>query len=201
MGVAMASGASRQRLSSAQRRELILDSAIRQFAERGYEAVGMRDLAGDVGLSAPGIYRHFSSKEELLVKIFDRLSDRLVDAMRSADRTPDPATGLASLIRSHIGQSIEHSNVMSILYFMADRLPPEERERFQKVSRSYLDAWVARLRQIRPELSHDSARISVHAAFGLLNSLGYHSVRLPDRSLVRHLTEMVRGALHLPPST
>jgi AcrR family transcriptional regulator len=47
-------------------RRRILDAATALFAERGYEATGMRDLAESIGMSAPAIYHYFESKEALM---------------------------------------------------------------------------------------------------------------------------------------
>ena len=44
----------------------ILESAARQFAESGYSAVSMRDVAGKVGTTPANIYYHFQNKEGLI---------------------------------------------------------------------------------------------------------------------------------------
>ncbi len=44
----------------------ILESAAKQFAENGYSAVSMRDVAGKVGTTPANIYYHFQSKEGLI---------------------------------------------------------------------------------------------------------------------------------------
>lgn len=53
------------RRSSAQVRELILASARRLFASRGFTGVGTRDIAADAGVTPAAIFRHFGSKEGL----------------------------------------------------------------------------------------------------------------------------------------
>lgn len=52
------------RLSSQQRRAVILDSAARLFAERGYHAASISEIARMAGITKPVIYHHFSSKQE-----------------------------------------------------------------------------------------------------------------------------------------
>ena len=54
-----------RRLSAAERRRTILDAALRLFAERGYEAASMDDIAAEAGITVAVIYSHFDSKEEL----------------------------------------------------------------------------------------------------------------------------------------
>lgn len=44
-------------------------SIAKAFAARGYHAVGMRDLAGELGLNPGTLYHHFPSKDEALLAI------------------------------------------------------------------------------------------------------------------------------------
>ncbi|GAA5154204.1 MULTISPECIES: TetR/AcrR family transcriptional regulator [Amycolatopsis] len=57
----------------ARRREILL-AALRAFAEQGFRATSMREIAEMVGLSQAGLLHHFSSKEELLEEVL-RLRD------------------------------------------------------------------------------------------------------------------------------
>ena len=47
----------------------ILATARAEFGRRGYEATGMRDIAAEAGLATPALYRHFPSKEAILLSI------------------------------------------------------------------------------------------------------------------------------------
>jgi AcrR family transcriptional regulator len=60
------------RLSPADRQEMILTEAVRFFAEHGFEAL-TRDLAKRIGVSQALIYRYFSTKEELIDQVYQRL--------------------------------------------------------------------------------------------------------------------------------
>lgn len=57
----------------ARRREILL-AALHAFAEQGFRATSMREIAEMVGLSQAGLLHHFSSKEELLEEVL-RLRD------------------------------------------------------------------------------------------------------------------------------
>ncbi len=52
--------------TSPTRRELILESAIRLFRTNGYDATGIDEIGAAAGITGPGVYRHFSSKQEIL---------------------------------------------------------------------------------------------------------------------------------------
>jgi AcrR family transcriptional regulator len=54
--------------NAAATREAILSSAIRNFARAGYDGVGVREIAGDAGVTAMLVNRYFGSKEELFAE-------------------------------------------------------------------------------------------------------------------------------------
>src|SRR3954468_9492481 len=66
-------------------REAVLDTAIRLLDAEGVEALTMRRLASELGVSAVAPYRHFHSKDELLMVLVDRLAARLVYPPRPQD--------------------------------------------------------------------------------------------------------------------
>jgi AcrR family transcriptional regulator len=52
------------------KRERIKEQAIRLFAERGVDAVSVRDIASACDMKAPNLYAHFASKEDLVFDLF-----------------------------------------------------------------------------------------------------------------------------------
>lgn len=52
-------------------RAAILDAARERFARESYDDVGMRDIAGDVGVDAALVSRYFGSKEDLFEMVLD----------------------------------------------------------------------------------------------------------------------------------
>lgn len=57
--------------NAAATRAAILAAASERFARESYDDVGMRDVAGDVGVDAALVSRYFGSKEELFVSVLD----------------------------------------------------------------------------------------------------------------------------------
>lgn len=67
----------RPRMSRADREQQMLDVAEEVFAERGYGAVSMEEIAERVGLSKPMLYEYFGSKEGLLLGVVRRARGEL----------------------------------------------------------------------------------------------------------------------------
>jgi AcrR family transcriptional regulator len=57
----------------------ILDEATRQVAVRGLTAASLGDLAGAVGLSKSGLFKHFESKEAMQLAIIERVQEQFSD--------------------------------------------------------------------------------------------------------------------------
>ncbi len=78
---------------SSKRRELILaellDKATELFAEKGYEATSLQDIAVAVGVSRPALYHYLRSKEDLLVMLAKQMSHKLAELLEQLRRRPD----------------------------------------------------------------------------------------------------------------
>jgi AcrR family transcriptional regulator len=75
----------------------LLAAARQILDENGLQAVGLRETARRVGVSATAAYRHFTSKEDLLASVAAEGFHELAAAMQSATRGANPLTraGLA----------------------------------------------------------------------------------------------------------
>lgn len=70
--------------STAATRATVVDSACALFADRGYRGTSMKDIAEALGVSAPGLYNHVASKQEILYAIMDKAMDRAIAALDEA---------------------------------------------------------------------------------------------------------------------
>jgi AcrR family transcriptional regulator len=87
----MATGAPKSRIPGAQRRELVIDSALAEFAAIGYEAASIGRIATAAGVSRTVLYDHFPSKlalfTDLLATEQQELLAYLSDALESEGST------------------------------------------------------------------------------------------------------------------
>ena len=66
------------RMTGQERRAQLLDVGRRVFAERGYEAASIEEIANRGGVSKPVVYEHFGGKEGLYAVVVDRETQRLL---------------------------------------------------------------------------------------------------------------------------
>ncbi|WP_258052547.1 TetR family transcriptional regulator [Streptomyces sp. Ru73] len=75
----------------------VLSAAIGLFVETGYHGATVREIAARAGMSVPGVYHHYPSKQHLLVATLDLTMDELLWRVRAARRegaTPARRTAL-----------------------------------------------------------------------------------------------------------
>jgi TetR/AcrR family transcriptional regulator, cholesterol catabolism regulator len=105
------------------RRQQLLDVAARLFRERGYHVTSMRDIAHEVGMLSGSIYYHFSSKEELLLAVYEeglRHIAEQVDAAVAERNTPWER--LEAGCAAHLEALLELSDYTQVMIRV---LPPE----------------------------------------------------------------------------
>ena len=69
--------------------EDIVEAAVSLADARGPASVTMRSVADRVGLSAPGLYRHVASREEMIGLMVDRISSQVVHPPATGDWVGD----------------------------------------------------------------------------------------------------------------
>ena len=74
------------RMSADAKRRVILDAAVRVFAERGYNTARVSDIADEAGVAYGLMYHYFGSKDEVLDTLFLDRWNVLLDAIREVDR-------------------------------------------------------------------------------------------------------------------
>ncbi len=73
-----------RRLPADQRREQLLEVALRLFAGRGFAATTMDDIASAAGVTKPLLYQHFDSKRALYLELVDSVARDLLVAINDA---------------------------------------------------------------------------------------------------------------------
>ena len=73
-------------------REKIMDVALHMFSERGYEAVSIRDICGEVGIKESTLYYHFKNKKDILDSLVEKFRSHIDGLLTHVDKiTEKPA--------------------------------------------------------------------------------------------------------------
>lgn len=94
----------------------IIDAAVLLWAEKGYAASTMRELARRVGMGASSLYGHFRSKEEIAQALYGRLNEQAeTAARRSTGASVSLAAGLAEFLHIKLRILEQHRAVLPTL--------------------------------------------------------------------------------------
>jgi AcrR family transcriptional regulator len=179
------------------RRDRILDAAVELFRDRGFHAAGIDDIGQAAGITGPGVYRHFASKQDLLLALFEQIADSRDRAARAILATTDDAgDALAALVEDHVRFALADRALIAVYLQELRSLPAREGRRIRHRQRRYLDAWTGLVRRLRPTLTGDEALATVHAAINVIHSVAFYESRLPQDRLRTLLRQAALAVLH-----
>ena len=158
-----------------QQRDAILALAARLFAERGYPAASIAQLAAAGGMSKALLYHYYRDKEQLLFDIADRYLDVLqaivaeVEAESARARRP-PAAHLRRLIERFMRQ-YEHAGAQHrVLVQDVKYLSATHCRRLNGKQRAVVDAFARAVAAVAPALSAAGlAKPVTMTLFGMVN--------------------------------
>jgi AcrR family transcriptional regulator len=143
----------------------------------------MADIGAEAGIVGSGIYRHFDSKDAILIALLDQVMGRLqAGAAKILASAPDDHTALSDLVRDHIRVAVQDRSVLAVFHREIHNLPDDDRRRLRRTQRHYIEDWVHVLAPLRRDLADGELRLAVHAAIGAVQStLFYRSGLAPER--------------------
>jgi AcrR family transcriptional regulator len=126
-------------------KQRILDTSITLFAERGFEACTMRDIAAAVGIKAPAIYNHYDSKDDVIAAAMEHILGRFYRIQLAPLEEMPVESWLKQLVRSHVSFQLEfrrlaQANDALLNVPSLDRvLPADVYRRIFRANRSYAE--------------------------------------------------------------
>jgi AcrR family transcriptional regulator len=139
----------------------LLDTAIRLFAARGYQAVSLDDIGAELGLAGPSLYHYYATKSDILVAAF----------ARAAEWLPARTLSLDELVTAYTDLAVRERTLFAVYVWEAVNLPPEAGRRIRSRLDADVQAWCAALGDVRPGLT-DSQRLAlVHAARAVVHDV------------------------------
>lgn len=121
------------------RRQMVIDTAIKIFHQKGYRTATLDDVAHELGLSKAALYHYVSSKEDLLSLIYlQALESYFTSAYEIDGMDLAPPEKLRFLIRHHIQDIVIDNLPMFAVFFSEEnQLPKKQFERIREGKRKY----------------------------------------------------------------
>lgn len=152
----------------------ITAASIELFAEQGYDATSIRDIAARAGVSTAVIYHHLRSKREILLDIMAR-GQGLLDLVvaRAVSGIDDPLVALAHAVQAHVIVSAVNQRTSQVIDREVHRLPAPQRAAVVSARDAYERRFAHLLAVARADgrLADDHPGVSRIALLQLLSSV------------------------------
>lgn len=182
------------------RKQQILEQAVRLFTDRGFHSVKLEDIAEASGVTARALYRHYDNKQALLAAAI-RTGQEQYQSARSlthgeATQTHRPLSAeLPDLISAAIA-----SRALTVLWQREARyLDEAERAEVRRRINAIVAGMQESVQLERPGLSPKHSELRAWAVSSTITSLGRHNLTLPRDDLQRLLFGACVAAAHTQP--
>jgi AcrR family transcriptional regulator len=151
----------------------IRSAALQLFAQHGYAAVSMRQIAKEVGVQAGALYNYTPDKQSLLHSLMEGHMRELLAAWQAEDAPGDPLQRLERFVRFHIGFHMQRPDAVFIAYMELRNLSDENFVAIEALRRSYEDALEAILKQgvETGQFTLRDSKIATLAVIAMLNGV------------------------------
>ncbi len=176
------------------KRSRILDAATAVFAETGFHASRVQDIAERAGVAKGTIYLYFHNKEELLLSIFQRYFDSLLDLIDSFQLKQMTAEQIIdTLVQQQVRNAVVNPKILQLLGRRPLAAETAAGGKIQAYHRHVLDrlsgmlAEGMRLGQVRSI----SPRIGANILYSIILSVPQYLVLYPEDGLERSFPKLV----------
>lgn len=150
------------------REQQILQAAEKLFSERSFDGVGIDAIGKEAGIVGSGVYRHFSSKQEILATLMDEAIDAMLLHVKAT--SDDPAADLRALVETHVQLCLDRARLADIWQREHHILDSDLRRRFARRQHQYIEHWIARLDACYPGHAREVLAAAIRAAHALMSS-------------------------------
>lgn len=201
----MTKTAIQRRMRAPDRREQLLATGRRLFAQHGFEGTSIDDIAEAAGVTKPIVYRHFPNKRELYLAVLEEHLSVLIRKLWSALSTaPDPRERLRDGLEAYFEFVEERADGFRMLIEASARNDPETQARLGTAWDTLADGVARTVGDLLRGAGLDPAGAPIYARalVGMTQSVGdwwLRTKRLPREDLVDYLLALAwRGFDGLP---
>ncbi|RFC70101.1 TetR/AcrR family transcriptional regulator [Streptomyces sp. AcE210] len=173
------------------RKARIIAAASGLFRERGYHNVSVADVAAEVGITAPALYRHFRGKPDLLLHVVDATVNAISVSLAAA---PD----LDTYLRTTANETMDRRGSAVLWQREARHLPEDRRKEQRRALNDVADRIAALIGDERPGLDEPDRQLLAWSVLSVFGSISWHRTSLPRRRFEDLLYRLAYAASHCP---
>jgi AcrR family transcriptional regulator len=154
------------------RRDQLVRAAVELFDRKGFAAVSIDEIGAAVGIAGPSVYKHFASKQDLLIEAMHRGYEVLrLDLANALAEGRTPAETLRKISDGYVRMALENPAMISCLLVETVHLDDAHRRATRRTQRVFIDQWIELMSAIRPDESATVSRIKIQAAQMVANDV------------------------------
>ena len=182
-------------------RQEIIDTAFACFAEQGYHATGIADIAARLGIGHGTFYRYFENKRDIVDHVITDVMNRVMAAL-AAENSAEFASSLdeyreltGRIAEAFIGILLDDPRVARLLLLEATGIDTDMTERVLDLLETAAELNIAYLQHgvdagyLRTDLDVDKTARAIN---GMIIAAALHGIRHPDRAESRQFADAVR---------
>ncbi len=148
----------------------VVEAAAELFAQHGYPAVRMSQIADACGVSKSMIYYYYATKEDILFFIINEFLQELIDALEAydGDDQREPADAIEDFVATFAARSTRSRQRNLVSTNDVKYLPDDKREAVLQLERKIIDQTARLVGTLRPDLSKDMYRPIAFILMGIL---------------------------------
>jgi AcrR family transcriptional regulator len=167
-----------KRLPADRRRQQLLDVALKLFAQRGFNATTMDDIAEKAGVTKPLLYQHFESKRALYLELVGAVSDTMLEAIgKAVAAAGGPREQVEGGFAAYFHLVVTHADAFYLLFGSDVPNDPELSRAVRHVENSIAEA-IDDL--IDAGLDEDHRRLLAYAVVGMAEGASRHFLAARD---------------------
>lgn len=154
-------------------RPRIREAALQLFAQRGYAAVSMRQIASEVGVQAGALYNYTPDKQALLFDLMQGHMQALLEARAQVQRPKDAISALEGFTRFHLEFHLDRPEAVFIAYMELRNLSEENFVKIEALRDQYESELIEILRngQIEGQFDLPDVHVAARAVIAMLTGV------------------------------
>ena len=179
---------------------MIVAAACELFAERGFAAVGIKEIAARLGITGGAIYRHFPDKEALLEAAAVGALGRFMSDGSVADSSDQPTSppSIGQVIDRMVRTALDEPAWLTTYHRERHRLDQSSHPELTRCQEAWSELWSSALRDARPKLDDIAIATRRHAVVGALAIAGDPSLAVARPALDSLLSESLLSMVVSP---
>lgn len=196
----------KRRRPTSSRKDQIIETAVKLFYDRCFDAISVNDIASTVGITKAGVYHFIKNKEYLLYLIINYGLDLLENqVMKPAKAIKDPEERIRFVFANHIRLITREHKEYQVAIHERNTLSPEYQDKITQRKRAYLDFITETLVELKENKKTRDIDVT-SAAFSLLGMINWFyqwykaDGRLTEDKLIGNMVSLFfNGFLKQPP--